>query len=155
MVIGWKIIVELCNFLYYIYLYIIQKEYKRVGEEKVEKINTEAAKIAADLELDNRIEALALKPSYLTLKDHKSDWPGKVHCRLINPTKTNLGKISKSILDRVNGEVRKGTGFKQFKNINQVLPEKKTLRWLKFDVTAFYPSMSMELLNKFSGWKVP
>jgi hypothetical protein len=132
----------------------IQKEYKRVGEEKVEKINAEAAKIAADLELDNRIEALALKPSYLTLKDHKSDWPGKVHCRLINPTKTNLGKISKSILDRVNGEVRKATGFKQFKNTKQVLdwfnnlPEKKTLRWLKFDVTAFYPSITMELLNK-------
>ena len=104
--------------------------------------------------MDDRIEALALKPSYLTLKDNKADWPGKLHCRLINPTKTKLGKISKSILDRINGEVRKATGFKQWKNTQQVLnwfnslPEKKTLRWLTFDVTAFYPSISMELLQK-------
>ena len=50
--------------------------------------------------MDDRIEAMSLNPSCVTLKDHKEDWPARIHCRLIIPTKTNLGRISKTILER-------------------------------------------------------
>ena len=112
------------------------------------------ANIAGKLEMDDRIEAMALKSSYITLKDHKEDWPARLHCRLINPTKSNLGSISKSVLDRINGEVRKATKLTLWRNTKEViqwfnnLPEKNNLRWLKFDVEAFYPSISKELLKK-------
>ena len=91
----------------------IQKEYYKVTEEQVERINEEAVKISGEFKMDDRIEASALKSSYITLKDHKEDWPSRLHCRLTNHTKTNLGHISKSILDRLNGEVRKATALTQ------------------------------------------
>ena len=65
----------------------------------VNRINREAATIARELELDDRIEAMALKSCFLTVKDHKPDLPAKVTCRLINPTKSNIGNISKNILE--------------------------------------------------------
>ena len=60
------------------------------------------AEIARSLELEDRIECMALKPAFITLKDHKEDWPRKITCRVINPTKTHIGSVSKKILDRVN-----------------------------------------------------
>ena len=45
----------------------ISKDYKRASVPK--------ANIARELQLDDRIEAMALKSSFLTLKDHKPDWP--------------------------------------------------------------------------------
>ena len=40
--------------------------------------------------------------SYITIKDHKEDFTLKVSCRLINPSKSDIGKISKYVLDKVN-----------------------------------------------------
>ena len=40
--------------------------------------------------------------SYITVKDHKKDFPHKISCRLINPSKSDIGKISKHILDKIN-----------------------------------------------------
>ena len=61
-------------------------------------IDEDAANIAGKVKMDDRIEAM----ERYTLKY----WPAKLHCRLINPTQTNLERISKSILDRINKEVR-------------------------------------------------
>ena len=40
--------------------------------------------------------------AYITLKDHKSEFPNKILFRLINQSKSSIGKISKVILDRIN-----------------------------------------------------
>ena len=69
-------------------------------------IDEDAANIAGKVKMVDRFEAMELKSSY-TLTDLKEDWPAKFHCRLINITQSNLGRISKSILDRINKEVRK------------------------------------------------
>ena len=78
----------------------ITKDYRKASMDSVNRINIGVANIARNLEIDDRVEALALKRSFLTVKDHKADWPARVSCRLINPTKSNIG--NKSILDRVN-----------------------------------------------------
>ena len=132
----------------------ITKDYRKESIEVVNSINREAAKLAKDLELDDRIEALGLKRAFLTIKDHKDDWPSKVSCRLINPTKSNIGTISKHILDRVNNELRNmleinqwrstGDAIKWFRN----LKEKKSLKFVKFDIEKFYPSITKQLLTK-------
>ena len=75
----------------------ITKDYRRAPMDSVNRINMEAANIARNLEIDDRVEVLALKSSFLTVQDHKADWPARVSCRLINPTKSNIGNISKSI----------------------------------------------------------
>ena len=42
---------------------------------------------------------------YITVKDHKEDFPHKISCRLINPSKSDIGKLSKIILDKINSDV--------------------------------------------------
>ena len=52
------------------------------------------------LELSDRIEHLARNPSFITLKDHKENFNSKLPCRLINPSKSELGKVSKQKLEK-------------------------------------------------------
>ena len=130
------------------------KEYKKTDVSTMDKINVEAARTARELELDDRIEGIAKKTAYLTIKDHKPDFPARLKFRLINPCKSNMGKISKSILDRVNKEVKAATGVNQWRSTGEVLDwfkglqGKNRLKWLKFDIESYYPSISMELLKK-------
>ena len=130
------------------------KEYKKTDVSTMDKINVEAARTARELELDDRIEGIAKKTAYLTIKDHKPDFPARLKFRLINPCKSNMGKISKFILDRVNKEVKAATGVNQWRSTGEVLDwfkglqEKNRLKWLKFDIESYYPSISMELLKK-------
>ena len=132
----------------------ITKDYRKDTIETVNKINREAAKIAKDLDLDDRIEAIALKEAFLTIKDHKEDWPARVSCRLINPTMSNIGKISKSILDKVNNTLRNMLGINQWRSTGEVInwfnsiEDKNRLKFLKFDVEKFYPSITKPLLSK-------
>ena len=83
----------------------ITKTYKKAPERLEIAINLEAKAIAEKLNLANRIENLARTPSYITLKDHKENFRANPSCRLINPCKNELGKVSKSILKRINGEI--------------------------------------------------
>ena len=54
--------------------------------------------------LDNRIDRMPRKnTAFISLKDHKTKF---LPCRLTNPSKSNIGKISKSILDKVNHNFR-------------------------------------------------
>ena len=43
--------------------------------------------------------------AYITIKDHKYEFPNKIPCRLINPSKSKISKISKAILDTINKNV--------------------------------------------------
>ena len=132
----------------------IWKEYRKASMTTVNKINAEAANIARDLQLDDRIGAMALKSSFLTVKDHKQDWPAKVNCRLINPTKTNIGVISKNILDRINSDLRNKLEINQWRSSKNVLKwfsslkDKRSLKFLKFDVEQYYPSITKPLMEK-------
>ena len=130
------------------------KEYKKTDPSTMDRINGDAAKTAKKLKLDDRIESMDKKNAYLTIKDHKPDFPARLNFRLINPCKTNMGKISKAILDRVNNDVKAATGLKQWKSTGEVLTwfkgleRKNRMKWLKFDIESYYPSISMDLLRK-------
>ena len=94
----------------------IMSKYRKVDVGVADNIDKEAASLAHDYKLDDRIEGMALKESFLTIKDHKDDFPGKLSFRLIDPNKTNIGKISKAILDRVNSKVRESAGLQQWRS---------------------------------------
>ena len=51
--------------------------------------------IAKKLELSDRTEQLARNAAFITLKDHKENFRSKSPSRLINPSKSELGEISK------------------------------------------------------------
>ena len=80
----------------------IRKSYKKSTERLEKAINMEAKNIAKKIQLSDRIECLPKTPAFITLKDHKDNFQSSLHCRLINPSKSELGKVSKSILENIN-----------------------------------------------------
>ena len=80
----------------------VTKTYKKSGDKVVKKLNEQSAKIAENLDLGDRIEKLAEKEAFISLKDHKPSFHDDPTCRLINPSKSEIGVISKHILDEIN-----------------------------------------------------
>ena len=132
----------------------ITKDYKIAPPETYVKINAEATRIAQDLELADRIECYSNAPAFVTLKDHKENFENNPKCRLINPAKTNIGKISKQILQKINTEVRKTADLTQWQSTGEVLnwfrkiQNKEEKRFLQLDIVEFYPSINENLLDK-------
>ena len=104
--------------------------------------------------MDDRINQLAENPAYITLKDHKTNFNTNPKCRLINPTKSEIGRVSKIVLEKANNAIRSALGLLQWKDPQEVitwfenLNNKKNLQFVKFDVQEFYPSITEELLRK-------
>ena len=78
-------------------------------------------RLAERLKLDDRIEKLAKKEAFITLKDHKPNFQDHPTCRLINPSKSEIGVISKHILDEINTSIINGTKINQWKNTSSVV----------------------------------
>ena len=89
---------------------------------------------------------------FITAKDHKKDFSKKIQCRLINPSKTHIARISKNILDGINNEIRKNSNLIQWRNTYEVLNWFKSIdnkakkTFIKFDIDSFYPSISKKTL---------
>ena len=61
------------------------------------------------------------KNALVTVKDHKDNFETNPKFRLINPAKSELGKISKITLDNINSQIRKRTELNQWKNSLSVI----------------------------------
>ena len=85
----------------------ISSTYKKCDDTIVKSINTEAKSIAKDLKIDDRVEQFSNRNAYVTIKDHKDNFPNSVKCRLINPAKSEIGIISKHYLENINNSIRK------------------------------------------------
>ena len=113
----------------------------------------EAKHISKKLELDNRIECLAKNPAFISLKDHKPSFQSSLPSRLITPSKSDIGKLSKSILDRINQNLRNKLQFNQWKNSENVIGWFKKIEnkynyvFIKLDIAEFYPSISETILQ--------
>ena len=132
----------------------ITKAYKKAPPNTSTKIVSEEKNIAKSLGLDDRIDSLATKDCFVTLKDHKSNFSNNPTCRLINPSKSEIGIISQQILQRINHKVIKCTNLNQWENTDSVLRWFKNLEnkpnrsLISFNIVDFYPSISEELLNE-------
>ena len=76
---------------------------------------------ASKLKLEDQIQILDDNDAYIFIKDHKEGFPDKISCRLINPSKTDIGKISKQILDKVNTSILEKIKVNQWKNTSSVV----------------------------------
>ena len=128
--------------------------YKKYTFNKVRNINNKAKKITENLPVADRIDKLQEKEAYITIKDHEDDFPNRIPCRLINPCKSSIDKISKAILDRINTAVRNHSKVNQWKDTSTVIdwfkniPDKKSCYFMEFDIENFYPSISEKLFNE-------
>ena len=71
--------------------------------------------MAKKLLIEKRIERMQKNEFYISLKDHKPGFPDKKTYRSINRTKWDVGKISKSISDKINRRVLTATKPNQWK----------------------------------------
>lgn len=130
----------------------ITSKYKKLPPSTLPNIEAESKTIATQLNLDDRINTVAPAEAYVTLKDHKTNFTNNPTCRLINPAKTELGKISKVILEGINSKVNAQLQLNQWRNTSMVLQwfnnidNKAQHTFITFDVVDFYPSISTDLL---------
>ena len=77
----------------------ITRHYKSSDEDAYDEINAEAQIIASELDSADRMDVMAKREAFITLKDHKDNFEDSLPCRLINPAKSEMGLVSKRILD--------------------------------------------------------
>ena len=137
-----------------LYIENITKTYKKSDHLTYERINAEAKSIAEDLGVVEKVECLAKSTAFITLKDHKEDFSNNPKCRLINPAKPELGKVSKITIENINKKVRAETRVNQWHNTDDVInwfnniKNKQNCTFVQFDIEEFYPSISKELLHQ-------
>ena len=80
--------------------------------------------------------------AFITLKDHKPNFNTNPKCRLINPSKSELGKISKFLIEKVNTIIRDKSLVNQWRDTDTVIKivvknKKSGLKILILKTTAF------------------
>ena len=132
----------------------INKNYRKASPSLEKAINEEDKQIASELKIDDRVNIMAKQQSFVTLKDHKPNFNNKPTCRMINPAKSEIGKISKQILERINVKTRNATNLNQWKNTTDVLTwfnkveNNQHNSFINFDICDFYPSITESLLKE-------
>ena len=131
----------------------ITKVYKKSDGELLHSINSDTCRIAERLGIEERMDCLKKSNCYITVKDHKEDFHIKPSFRVINPSKSELGKVSKRLLDGINHKVRDALSLNQWKNTADTLRwfdnirSKQEAAFFKFDIVSFYPSISRSLFT--------
>ena len=130
----------------------ITKHYKSAEGDAYDTINKEAQVIANKLDIAGRMDVMARRKSFITLKDHKEHFENSLPCRLINPAKSEMGRVSKQILDGINGRLKRRLDVTLWKNSAAVISwfqsidMKESCTFTSFDIVEFYPSISEDLL---------
>ena len=81
--------------------------------------------------------------AFITLKDHKANFKNNTKCRLINPSKSEVGLVSKHYLSSIISTVAVKSGVNQWRNTSTVikwfenLQNKQKRRFIKFDIADF------------------
>ena len=78
----------------------VTETYKLSDEMAVSQVDKELKAIATKLRTADKMESIARKEAFISLKDHKENFANNPRCRLINPTKPEIGKISKAMHPR-------------------------------------------------------
>ena len=92
------------------------------------------------------------------MKDHKEDFARKPKFRLINSAKPDIGRVSRAKLQDWMARLRTRLDLNQWRSTQEVvdwfngIEDKQKLKFIKFDIESFYPSISKELLKKTVAW---
>ncbi len=127
----------------------ITTTYKKAKDSNIHNINNEALNIATKLDLQGRAESMAKRNAFITLKVHKDNFENNPTCRLINPAKSKIGRISKKILEKINTTIRMKTTLNQCKNLLLVIDWYKQIQnkhqqtFIIFAFESVYPSISI------------
>ena len=121
----------------------ITRDYKKVNYDKVNSTNKKAAKLTDKLEISDRVDKYVESEAYVTIKDTKPNFPSRIQCRLINPAKSNVGQISKIILEKTVQQIKVSRASLLWRSSQEVihwfqaLENKESLTFFNFDVVSF------------------
>ena len=91
----------------------VNEEYKKVTSRTMDKINMAHKKIVSNLELQDRVMKSTERECFISFKDHKSDFINKPKCRLLDPYKCEVGRISHLLLKDIVKVVREKSKLNQ------------------------------------------
>ena len=106
------------------------------------------------MNFEEKKECYAKRPAFITLKDHKENFKSNQKCRLINPSKSEIGIISKKYLESIISKLNTKLQYNRWKSISTVIEWFKAIkneakcRFIKFDIAEIHPSISIELLDR-------
>ena len=123
----------------------ITKTYKKSTKRLENAINMEAKHIAKNINLDDRIEPLPQVPKFITLKDHKENFRTSHPCCLINPSKSELGKVRKLILENMNKNLVKPLKVNQWRNLGSVI---NCFNTIEIKSLCFFIQLDMQIQYK-------
>ena len=127
--------------------------YKKARKGIEDIINKEGIKYANRANIFDRIEIDGTSNCFITLKGHKENFINHPITRLINPAKNEIGRISKSILDKINICLCEKLKLNEWKNTTDVInwfekiDENHLHTFTVFDIKDFYPSIKETLLK--------
>ena len=80
----------------------IEKEYRLAPPNLIDAYNNADKSLVEELELKERlIQKMELQEAFLTLKDNKELFQNRADARLLNPTKSPIGKAAKIMLQKI------------------------------------------------------
>ena len=95
------------------------------------------------IKLSDRIVKLVETLSNVKLKDHKDNFRSNPSCHLINPSKSEICKVSKILSDNINKNFLSQLKYNQWKNASEVIHwfsninEKQNCKFIQLDIKDF------------------
>ena len=103
----------------------ITNNYKIDYNNTIEQIDKDTSKFASRLQIEDRLGKFKKKEAYILFKDHKPYFENKMPSRLINPSKTELDRISKCIIQNIVNNVKKANHCNLWENSYE------TIEWFR------------------------
>ena len=132
----------------------IPKTYKKSNNLSVNRVDLDPKKIVDKLLISHTVDQLQKHDAHITVKDKKERFPQNPSFRLINPLKSDIRRVSKTILDEMNKEITSSIRFNQWENSSAVIKwfrnieNKPNCSFIIFNILDFYLSISLSLFNK-------
>ena len=107
-------------------------------------INREVKNIAERYVIAERVDCFAKYNVFITVKDHKEKFQSNPKYRLINPAKSEIGKVSKFFIENINTKVREISSVNQWRNTDSVInwfenrKSKNKSIFMQYDIEEFY-----------------
>ena len=102
--------------------------------------------------MEDRLGEFKKEKAYILFKDHKPNFENKLQTRLINPLKTELGRISKYIIQNIVTNVKKtnhsnlwGNSYETIEWFRRIKNKSKAT-FMQFYVIDFYPPITKNIL---------
>ena len=132
----------------------VVKHYKKAPPDLEKELNSKAKMLAHKLGIVDRVEKYNTKNCFITIKDHKSDFKTNPKCRFINPAKTQIGRVSKIIVQYICASLRLALNINQWRNTKDCIKwfeeydKNDRCSFIKYDIKDFYPSITERTLDR-------